>query len=214
MGIDGRKNKDMKVWFGRFGWLCLLIGLAACATPQTVQKTSATRIPEAEEKTVQTEGDARRVERNDPGAFFEPREERSTAALNSTPSDLLLVEFKRSSCLGACPADQFRLYADGRAYYIGRAQVARIGNYQTRLSQEQIQAFQLAALKARFFSLADQYPTNGALVSDLPNTETMIYSRGQSKRVLNNHDAPETLRQFEDFLIRTIEALSWEPAQR
>ncbi len=132
-------------------------------------------------------------------------------AMNVEPTTVV-VFMKRTGCYGTCPVYQFQLQANGLATYQGKANVELEGKYTTQLSQQQVLELQLLAYDHNYFSLAKQYPTDGSFLADLPNTETMVLFRGRQRQVVNNHNAPRALVDFEKRLEAVIASLDWRPA--
>jgi len=123
---------------------------------------------------------------------------------------VLLLSFEQTSCLGYCPAFEVRLFSDGRAVYLGREDVERLGMYETWLKPTQIDGIMAKANEIQYFQLADQYPVSDILLRELPMVITYLRIGDQQKSITNNYNAPLKLRSFEDYLSSFFDALPWE----
>src|SRR6184192_765476 len=74
-----------------------------------------------------------------------------------TVSPDTLITLERPGCFFFCPAYTLTISADGLVTFEGKAHVRVIGKAQTQVSREKVQLLVAAFLKARFFSLRDQY---------------------------------------------------------
>lgn len=117
---------------------------------------------------------------------------------------------RKTACYGNCPVFELTFDGAGKAYYKGKKHVKRIGKWEAPLSRTQIQSILAKAQSVYFFNFKDEYPTNGKIIADFPFTFTHMKFGLQEKTVANNHDAPDTLIDFETFLIELGESLNWE----
>jgi len=121
----------------------------------------------------------------------------------------LLLSLQKTDCPGFCPVYELRLFSDGRALYRGTKDVAMIGKFESRLSNEQLTAIIGRAEESGFFNLARQYPTYGKTIRELPKTITSINQLTKAHSVTNSFDGPKQLRSFENYVIKFFEGLNW-----
>ncbi len=122
----------------------------------------------------------------------------------------LLLSLQKTDCPGFCPVFELRLFSDGRALYRGTKDVAMIGKFETRLTNEQLSAIVGEADRIGFFNLASKYPADGILIRELPTTITSINQLTKAHSVTNSFDSPKRLLSFEKYIIRLFENLNWQ----
>lgn len=106
------------------------------------------------------------------------------------------------------PVMELRIYADGRAEYIGTAHVERLGTFYRRLT-----AAELADLNARFdnngfWGLRDVYQGD---IQDVGGTYVTYTKNGRSKQILDRQNAPPALRQIEMAMDQLVSSGEWKP---
>ncbi len=129
--------------------------------------------------------------------FLKTLSANDTLALNT---DTLLY-FQKSACFGFCPTYNYTIYQTGLVRYEGLQHVDVIGTRYALISdswwKEVMQQIQLTG----FFELANVYPLDEKMyIPDLPNTILIIKEFGKRKSVIDNHNAPDSLKKFEAFL--------------
>ncbi|MEL6864983.1 MAG: DUF6438 domain-containing protein [Bacteroidota bacterium] len=122
----------------------------------------------------------------------------------------VLASLKKNPCYGICPAFEIKLYSDGRITYFGQANVTRMGSYESTLDSATIDQILLKAQDINYFELADTYPTDGHFLEDIPLTITSINNGEEEKRIVNNFEAPRSLRSFESFLESLFKEVPWQ----
>ncbi len=113
-----------------------------------------------------------------------------------TPEQLLF-SMEKTSCMGKCPVYTLKVYQDGWAELLGTAHIKYLGNYQVKLSDEELEDIKNSFQKHQFFGLEEKYYAN---VSDLPTTYLFYQDGTNSKKVMDYHGAPENLKQLEKHL--------------
>ncbi|MEO1514178.1 MAG: DUF6438 domain-containing protein [Bacteroidota bacterium] len=121
----------------------------------------------------------------------------------------LLASIRKEPCFGRCPVYEARLFSDGRAVYIGKEYVDQIGQFEATATREKISILFEQARLIDYFNLPDTFPRYGQLIPDLPSTISSIHHKGRSKTTVNNHDAPRSLRKFEQLLETFFDGLEW-----
>lgn len=167
------------------------IGFIAC-TPKT--KTIAEQPTEViPAETTPPKGD---VSQNEPEPAGKPAFGKAT--------------IRKTACYGNCPVFELTFDGAGKAYYNGKKHVKLMGKWEAPITRTHIQRILAEAQNIYFFNLSDEYPTNGKIIADFPFTFTHLKFGIQEKTVANNHDAPDTLIDFETFLIDLGETLDWQ----
>lgn len=139
----------------------------------------------------------------------------STSYAKGIPEDIdpnLQVSFHRSPCFGYCPTFKIEVFTDGTARYNGYAHVARLGGYTAKADATFMKRVVDKALSIKYLSLLDKYPVGDIAIADLPTVTTYIRIGNDGKRVVDNHDSPKELREFEQWLEAEFETLSWQKA--
>lgn len=126
-------------------------------------------------------------------------------------STYILASIKKTACYGKCPAFEAKLFSNGILLYEGREHTELLGLHEAYLEQEQIDELIARATEADFFDLATFYPEEGKKLADLPETHTYLKIGDREKEIVNNHNAPLGLRQFEQYFNDLIEELEWSP---
>lgn len=120
-----------------------------------------------------------------------------TLALNT---DTLLY-FQKSACFGFCPTYNYTLYQNGMVRYNGHQFVEPLGTRYALATDEWWKPILARIQQIDFFNLANIYPTDEKMyIPDLPNIIITIKEFGKRKSVIDNHDAPEALKDFEHFI--------------
>ena len=125
------------------------------------------------------------------------------------PKVVVLASIQKSPCFGRCPVFEARIYSDGKAVYNGVRFVEKEGIHYAYLNESQINEIIAKALDFNFLELAPIYPENGERILDFPNTITYFQYKNKELKIINNHDAPQNLLQFEQYLLDLLENLDW-----
>ncbi len=144
-------------------------------------------------------------------------EEEPQSKLESKPEEIspwVLASIRKTSCFGKCPVFEFRIFSDGRLEYDGKRFVDMEGLYEAKAPEGMLEAIMAEAQKSGYMNLADNYPTNGARIPDLPSTYTSLTFENSEKKIRNNHNAPKALIAFEKFLASWIEKVAWKKIER
>lgn len=138
---------------------------------------------------------------------LEKMEEKPSKPIKIQP--YLLASLKKTPCYGNCPAFEAQLFSDGRMVYRGNENTSRIGLFEARTTASEIQALLNQARELRYFEHQSRYPTKGKLIQDLPMTVTFVKDRIKENEVRNNYFSPESLKEFEAFLLTFFEKANW-----
>jgi hypothetical protein len=126
-----------------------------------------------------------------------------------SPSDTA-ISYSRGACFGMCPIFDLVVMKDGKASYLGKNNVNRIGRFEARVSFSDIQLIQSKAREIGYFELLPVYDNEG--VHDLPNITTGISDGKHVHRVRNRYKGPAALRYLYTELDSLIERQSWKAA--
>jgi len=120
------------------------------------------------------------------------------------------ISYSRGACFGMCPIFDLVVMKDGKASYLGKNNVNRIGRFEARVSFSDIQLIQSKAREIGYFELLPVYDNEG--VHDLPNITTSISDGKHVHRVRNRYKGPAALRYLYTELDSLIERQSWKAA--
>lgn len=123
-------------------------------------------------------------------------------------SDSLVARIQRTACFGRCPIYTVSIYKSGYVDYVGEKWVQREGHFQSTIPQEKIQDLLIEAKKINFQGLDDIYDSNS--VTDLPSTILTLRFEEGPKIVVSRYQAPEILREFEQYFDQIVEELTYE----
>ena len=139
-----------------------------------------------------------------------PSETRTIIEKEVEKAPELILSFRKTSCYGKCPSYEVRFFDNGLVVYHGKRNVKEIGYFKIEDGEIIFEKILAEAKAIRFFDLADAYPMKGTDIPDLPNTFTYIKDQEQEKRIKNNHDAPQTLIQLEQFIQDQLAKINWQ----
>jgi hypothetical protein len=126
-----------------------------------------------------------------------------------SPSDTA-ISYSRGACFGMCPIFDLVVMKDGKASYLGKNNVNRIGRFEAQVSFSDIQLIQSKAREIGYFELLPVYDNES--VHDLPNITTGISDGKHVHRVRNRYKGPAALRYLYTELDSLIERQSWKAA--
>ena len=121
--------------------------------------------------------------------------------------------FQKTACFGKCPVYMVKFFSDGKVTWYGKMNVDRMGWHEARVDKEVLKRIKDKANEVNFFDFYGEYPT-GTKVADLPSTITYIRIGDMEKQVKNTHEAPEKLKEFEQFMSDLIESLAWRASEK
>lgn len=119
-----------------------------------------------------------------------------------------VIGFQKTACFGKCPVFQVKISNDGKATWYGKMNVEKLGWYEAQVTQDMIKSIKDKAQSLKYWDMEGEYP-QGRKVADLPSTVTFIRKGDMLKQVVNTHQAPESLEEFEDYLEDIINGLRW-----
>ena len=128
--------------------------------------------------------------------------------LNEVVSDTMLY-YSRGACFGMCPIFELTVMKDGRATYVGKNHVDRIGRFQALINYSDIAPVLQKANDIGYFELNAAYDLEA--VQDLPNIITAIANNGKLHRVRNRYKGPAALRMLYTELDTMIARQAWSP---
>jgi hypothetical protein len=131
------------------------------------------------------------------------------AQANQVSTDTMLY-YSRGACFGMCPIFDLTVMKDGRAVYLGKNHVDRIGRFQAKVSYTDIEQVLTKAREIGYFELNAVYDNEN--VHDLPNIRTGIAHNGKLHSVRNRYKGPASLRMLYTELDSLIEKQTWKPA--
>jgi hypothetical protein len=130
------------------------------------------------------------------------------AQANQVSTDTMLY-YSRGACFGMCPIFDLTVMKDGRAVYLGKNHVDRIGRFQATVSYADIEQVVHKANEIGYFELQPVYDNEN--VQDLPNIKTGIAHHGKLHSVRNRYKGPAALRMLYIQLDSLIEKQAWKP---
>ncbi len=122
----------------------------------------------------------------------------------------LVVKIKRTGCYGTCPIYVGAIFSDGKAFYFGEQFVEDIGYFEGTVSLQQLNDLVKLSEQNNYGSLADEYPTDGRFISDLP-TKTIYINNGTSKKtILDRGNAPAELEVIVGAIQTLLHSVDWK----
>jgi len=134
----------------------------------------------------------------------------ASSAEQSSVSDpkTVVITFQKGVCFGKCPA--FTLTINGEkktATYKGDMNVDKIGEYEKKVTDEELKNLVDAFEKYHFSELKDEY-TSAA--TDHPSIYTTYTANGKTKKVKDMYGAPNDLKAIEKVLEDFSNTEGWE----
>ncbi|MBK8558236.1 MAG: hypothetical protein IPL65_22010 [Lewinellaceae bacterium] len=129
------------------------------------------------------------------------------------PQPYLIASLARTACFGNCPAFQTWIYSDGTVLWCGEEHVDRMGEYKAIAPHEWLAELQQTIEASGIWKMAEQYPSNGVLLPDVPLTVLYYNTEKKERRIVDNADAPLNLLRLEQYFEAKMETLNWEPFQ-
>lgn len=117
--------------------------------------------------------------------------------------------YSRGACFGMCPIFEFTVMRDGKAVYIGKNHVDRIGRFEAQVSYSDVEQVVSKATQIGYFEMQEVYDNDK--VQDLPNINTGINSNGKLYRVRNRYKGPASLQQLYKELDSLMARQAWKP---
>jgi hypothetical protein len=121
----------------------------------------------------------------------------------------VVVKITRSSCYGKCPTYEFTIMSDGTVHWRGIMNVEKLGDFTAKVPTSVLADIKKRAAAIKYFSMQESYPSPGeAFIADLPACTTYIFDKNREKRIINRHDGPEELRDFQNYLDEVFRSIS------
>ena len=120
-----------------------------------------------------------------------------------------MLYYSRGACYGMCPIFELTVMKDGRAFYLGKNHVDRIGRFQAIIDYSDMAPVLQKANEIGYFELNGVYDNEG--IQDLPNIITAIANNGKLHRVRNRYKGPAALRMLYIELDTLIAKQTWTP---
>lgn len=130
----------------------------------------------------------------------------SCLALKKT-NNTLLYELETTSCYGTCPVFKLQVYTNGYVKLEGKKHLDLIGQFESSLSKEQMNALKEEFEKISFFNLKDSYTSN---FTDLPTKYITYHKDGESKQVMAYDNIPKDLKSLIKQLENLVDDLDWK----
>lgn len=132
----------------------------------------------------------------------EEKGKKSTQATAKAPMDTLSISITRTGCYGRCPIDKINLLPDGTVEYHGERFVSRLGIYQRRLSEKELQEVRQMLKEAKFEDYQDLY--DNPHITDLPSI-IISYQLGAVKKQITCRtqcppELPEKIEKLRTYL--------------
>lgn len=119
--------------------------------------------------------------------------------------------YQKTACFGKCPVYQVKFFSDGKVTWYGQLNVERQGWHEARVDEKLLREIKDKSHELKFWDLSNNYPI-GQRVVDLPSTVTYVRAGDMEKTVVDTHQGPAELLQFEEYLAGIINKLEWRPS--
>jgi len=128
------------------------------------------------------------------------------SVLKNHKSKQLLFEFERTACYGTCPVYEIDIYKNGRIVLEGKKHLDKIGKFEAKLRNDQLEKLINDFESASFFELENSYRSQ---FKDLPTKYITYHKDGKSKQVMAYDNIPKKLQILIDELDKLVNELEW-----
>ena len=115
-----------------------------------------------------------------------------TAATMVKPQ--LVIRLQTTVCYGTCPAYIVEIFDNDSLSYTGEKFVAKEGNISKKLPKGTVNQLVEKFRGANFFKFQNQYT---AQITDFPTTYLSFTDNGNTKKVMDYYNAPDSLKKLE-----------------
>lgn len=129
------------------------------------------------------------------------------ARKDSANADSLLISYERTPCFGQCKTFKTSIYKSGFAIYQGKNFVNNIGNFQGRISEENLESIKSVIEEIDYFSFEPEYDNPN--VTDLPSVITEVRMDGKKLKIKNRYQGPKDLNKLYNQLDVILEETEW-----
>ncbi|MFK7808737.1 MAG: DUF6438 domain-containing protein [Saprospiraceae bacterium] len=109
-----------------------------------------------------------------------------------------VVKLMKNACFGKCPMYSLTLYNNGKAEYVGRANVEKLGTFTKQIPTEKVASILRQLNAVKFWDMEDKYMSE---LSDTQKTIMTQFRKDTSKTVTGDHARPDILKPIEKELI-------------
>ena len=132
--------------------------------------------------------------------------------MSSQAEGISLIRLERTECYGPCPVYEVELGRDGRATYVGKMCVEKLGVHTGWLDEDQFERLARLIVRLGFFDLDSDYSEE---FMDAATHITTVVRDGVAKRVSNYGEAgPDELWAIEELIDAVADGVDWEPGVR
>ncbi|MES2519060.1 MAG: DUF6438 domain-containing protein [Bacteroidota bacterium] len=117
----------------------------------------------------------------------------------STPKEVFYLETTR--CYGTCPAYKVAIFDNDSLVYEGIKFVKKEGIMTKKLPKGTVKGLIEQFRGASFFKFQNQYTAN---ISDFPTTYISFSDQGKTKKIMDYHNAPESLKKLEKLISNLV----------
>ena len=133
------------------------------------------------------------------------------------------IKLQRGLCFGNCPSYSLTILGYGKIFYFGFGKVSAKGLIESSIEKDKVFAILKKALEIGFFGLKDIYLGDERITmsssgdidhryfprTDGPTYTVSIKIGNEIKNVIDYQGAPESLREFEDFIDEICDSNKW-----
>lgn len=120
----------------------------------------------------------------------------------------MVITYRKGYCFGKCPVYTLTINGEKKlASYKGEVNVDKIGEFEKKVTDQQLKDFMTAFEKHNFFKLEDAYTTPAP---DHPSKITTYTIDGKTKKVEDVQGAPAGLKELEKLLEDFADSEGWE----
>lgn len=119
-------------------------------------------------------------------------ESKAESIIERVPQQVFALEM--TPCYGTCPSYKVTIFENDSLIYEGLQYVRKEGIMSKQLPKGTVSQLVEKFRGANFFAFKNQYTSN---ISDFPTTYISFSDGGITKKIMDYHKAPDTLKQLE-----------------
>lgn len=119
--------------------------------------------------------------------------------------ETFFFSMQRTACYGTCPQYTVSIYDNGKITYNGKLFVDKIGCFSSFISDKELGSIKDFLDQIDFLSLEKEYISS---MTDIPSIITEMHVQGQTHKVIDRLEGPESLKKCYKLIDSVIESVS------
>ena len=126
-----------------------------------------------------------------------------------TQKNRVIATLKTTPCYGKCPVYELKFWENQYVVRRGYAHTDNIGRYEAKLPGKVAEEIRKRAEMSGLYEMENRYPNYGEFLEDYPSVIVHVFDAEKEKRIVDIYDAPQGLKDFENYLLSVTKNLVW-----